>query len=297
MTTKKNENESKMKSLASGKLAVAARIVLGLVFGLSGVNHILRLVPMPAMSGATALFWQGLEQTGYFFPLLGMVELGAGALLATGWMVPLALAVMAPILVNLALFHAVLAPAGLGVAALVMVSAIVVLRSQRAAFGRVLAARAGASSLGVRAIELLLGLGFIASGVAGALGHTPPPATAGAALMMKGLAASGYFLPLLCGVQIIAGALLVVRRYVGIALLVLAPVVVEIAAYRLYVASATPGMLAVAAALVAAMAALGLAHRRMFAPWAMPGGGDDDGARAARRATPAEPHPAEPHPG
>jgi hypothetical protein len=288
MTTNR-ESQAKMKSklntTKSGKLAVAARIVLGLVFGLSGTNHLFQLMPMPPMTGDSALFWQGLEQTGYFFPLLGMVELGAGALLATGWLVPLALALVAPIIVNIAFFHAVLAPGGLGITAVVMASALVVLQSQRMAFARVLAARADVRSVSVRAVEVLLGVTFLASGVAGALGHTPPPATAGAALMMNGLEASGYFVPLLTAVQIAAGGLLVTRRYVGLALLALAPVVVEIAAYRLYVASATPGMLVVAAAIVAATAGLAVAHRRMFAPWAAGGG---DGADGGAPRTPAE---------
>jgi putative oxidoreductase len=271
MTTN-SESQSEMKSevnaSTSGRLAVAARIVLGLIFGVSGANHIFQLVPMPPMTGDTAVFWQGLEQTGYFFPLLGIVELGAGASLAAGWLVPLAMTLVAPIIVNIVFFHALLAPAGLGITALVMASALVVLRSHRTAFRPVLAAHAEAHSVRVRAVEVLLGVIFVASGVAGAFSHTPPAATAGAALMMNGLAASGYFLPLLSGVQIAAGGLLVARRYVGIALMALAPVVVEIAAYRLYVASATPGMLVVAAALVAATVGLAVAHRRMFALWA-----------------------------
>jgi hypothetical protein len=199
--------------------------------------------------------------------------------------VPLALALVTPIIINFALFHALLAPAGLGITVLVMTLAIVVLRSQRTAFQRVLAAHAEVHSVRVRAVELLLGVSFVASGVAGAFGHTPPPATAGAALMMNGLAASGYFMPLLSGVQVAAGGLLVARRYVGVALMALAPVVVEIAAYRLYVASATPGMLVVAAAIVAAAVGLAVAHRRMFAPWIASGGdGTDGGAGRSRTA-------------
>lgn len=262
------------------RLATGLRIALGLVFGLSGLNHVLGLVAMPAMTGATALFWQGLAQTGYFFPLLGLVELGAGALLATGWMVPLALVMAAPIVVNVALFHACLAPQGLGIALLVAAATLVLARHHREAFRGLLAARAGRVGPAVRAVEVALGLVFAASGIAGALGHTPPPATPGAAAMMNGLAASGYFLPLLCGVQVAAGVLLVARRYVGIALAALAPVVIEIVAYRLYVAAAAPKMLVVAGAILAATVALGVAYRRMLAPWAAPDRPDDTAPRA-----------------
>ncbi|HEY8924955.1 MAG TPA: hypothetical protein VIU64_11285 [Polyangia bacterium] len=263
------------------KLTVAARIGLGLIFGLSGINHALGLVAMPPMSGSTALFWEGLAQTKYFFPLLGLVELAAGALLATGWMVPLGLALVAPVVVNMVLFHALLAPQGLGIAALVLALAGAVARGHWAAFRRVLTARPAPAAearpaAATRVLEIGLGLAFLASGVAGATGHTPPPSTAGAAAMMQGLAASGYFMPLLCGVQMAGGALLVARRYVGIALLALAPVVVEILAYRLYVAAAKPGMVVVAVALAAAMIGLAAAHRRMFAPWAAAGAASED---------------------
>jgi len=263
------------------KLAIAARVALGLIFGLSGMNHVLGLVPMPPMEGATALFWEGLAQTKYFFPLLGLVELAAGALLATGWMVPLALVLIAPVVVNVVLFHAWLAPQGLGIAALVLLLTAAVARSHWAAFRGLLAARAArtgqaGTAPGARALEIGLGLAFLASGVAGATGHTPPPSSAGAAAMMEGLAAGGYFLPLLCGVQIAGGALILARRFVGIALLALAPVVIQIVAYRLYVAAAKPGMVVVAAALAAGMIGLAVAHRRMFAPWAAAGGAGED---------------------
>src|SRR5262249_48171518 len=134
----------------SNKLTTVARIVLGLVFTLSGINHVFGLVPMPPMAGATALFWQGLQQTGHFFPLLGGVEIAAGLLLLRGRMVPLALAMVAPIVVNVAAFHAVLAPQGLGIAVLITAATIYLARRHRAAFARLLAARPGGATASIR---------------------------------------------------------------------------------------------------------------------------------------------------
>ena len=94
----------------SNKLLRVARVLLGVLFTFSGLNHVLGLVPMPAMAGDTALFWNGLEQTKYFFPLLGAVEAAAGLLLVTGRLVPLALILVAPVALNVAAFHAALAP-------------------------------------------------------------------------------------------------------------------------------------------------------------------------------------------
>jgi uncharacterized membrane protein YphA (DoxX/SURF4 family) len=250
----------------TNKFATVARILLGLVFSLSGLNHILALVPMPPMTGDTALFWQGLQQTGYFFPLLGAVELAAGLLLLWGRLLPLALAMITPIAVNVAAFHAVLAPQAMGMVVGVTALLGFLLWHHRAAFARALAARAGAAPAGVRATELLLGVVFLASGVMGLFGVTPPASTAGAAVMLKGLAAAGYFLPLMCAVQVVAGAMLIARRFVGVALMALAPMVVEIAAYRLWTSGARPMMMLVAVALVAAEAWLIAGHWSMFVP-------------------------------
>jgi hypothetical protein len=111
---------------------------------------------------------------------------------------------------------------------------------------------------------VVVGLAFVASGVLGLLGRTPPPATPGAAVMMHGLAAAGYFIPLLCLVQIAAGALFVAGRWLGLGVSLLAPVAVEIAAYRIYVAAATPVMLVVTAVLVTLTAYLAFANRGLF---------------------------------
>ncbi len=55
----------------------------------------------------------GLLGSGYFFPFLKGVETLSGLLLLSGLFVPLALTVLAPIVINIILFHAFLEPAGL----------------------------------------------------------------------------------------------------------------------------------------------------------------------------------------
>jgi len=255
----------------SSKLVTAARLVLGLVFVLSGLNHGFAFVGMPPMTSNTALFWQGLAQTHYFLPLLGLCEVLAGTLLLAGRWLPLALAIIAPIAVNVAAFHAVLAPQGLPIAALVLGLGGFLGWRHRAAFAPLLRPRSQTGSAAARAVEIALGLVFVASGVLGLTGATPPSSTAGAAVMMKGLAAAGYFLPLLSGAQIAAGALLVARRFVGLALWALAPLVVQILAYRLFVH--TPGMLVVGLGLVAAEGWLAFVHRGLFTGFFSGGGG------------------------
>jgi putative oxidoreductase len=243
-----------------------ARIALGLLFGVSGANKLLNFMPPPPLDGAASVFMQGLLQTGYFIPLLGAVEIAAAALLASRRTVPLALLLLAPIALQIALFHLLLAPAGAPVVVVIGVAGGWLAWQHRSAFAGIFQARSIPASAPLRALELALGVVFVGSGVGFILDQLPPPSTPGTAALMHGFAAAGYFLPLLCAVQLAAGALLIARRYVGLALLALAPVIVQILAFRLYAAAAMPKMLVVAVLLVAAEVALAILHRAHFAP-------------------------------
>src|SRR5438046_2152993 len=101
-----------MKALI-GKLPVAARFILGAAFFVFGLNGFLHFLPNPPAPPAAAGFAGALAATGYMFPLLKGTEVLAGFLLVSGLFVPLALALLAPVLVNILAFHAFLAPAGL----------------------------------------------------------------------------------------------------------------------------------------------------------------------------------------
>lgn len=96
-------------------IAIAARIVLGLiyfVFGWMGLLTFLGVLPMPSqpMSPGAEGFFKGIMGAVYFFPLLKGTEIIGGFLLVLGLMPRLALVVLAPITLNIALFHAFLTP-------------------------------------------------------------------------------------------------------------------------------------------------------------------------------------------
>jgi len=83
-----------------------ARILLGLIYFVFGLNFFLHFLPTPASSGGPAdTFTGGLFQSGYFFPFLKGLEIILGALLLTGTFVPLALVILMPISLNILLFH------------------------------------------------------------------------------------------------------------------------------------------------------------------------------------------------
>ena len=94
-----------------------ARILLGLVFLVFGLNYFVPFLPTPPMEGPAAAFAGALFATGYMFPLIKGVEVLAGALLLAGRFVPLALLLLAPIVVNIAAFHVFLTPGEVGMSA------------------------------------------------------------------------------------------------------------------------------------------------------------------------------------
>jgi hypothetical protein len=123
------------------KATTAARILLGLVFFVFGLNGFLHFIPQPPPSGTAADFLGGLMATGYFFPLLKGTEVLTSIALLSRRFVPLALTVLAPIIVNIVAFHLFLAPSGLPVALVILALEVYLAWSYRAAFRTVLRAR------------------------------------------------------------------------------------------------------------------------------------------------------------
>jgi uncharacterized membrane protein YphA (DoxX/SURF4 family) len=127
----------------------AARLLLGLVFfvfGLMGMLSALGVLPLPQPStpqpeGAVA-FSAAIMKAGYMFPLVKGTEIVGGALLLSNRFVPLALALLAPVVVNVVAFHAFLAPDGLPIALVVLALEVSLAYAHRSAYRSMLAARA-----------------------------------------------------------------------------------------------------------------------------------------------------------
>lgn len=100
-------------------LPALVRTLLGALFVFSGANKLVPFMEMPSLPQPATSLLGALAATGYFLPLLGLTEVVAGALLIVGRFVPLALVVLAPIVVNIAFFHLVLAPDLVSVAMIV----------------------------------------------------------------------------------------------------------------------------------------------------------------------------------
>ena len=85
--------------------------------------------------------------------------------------------------------------------------------------------------------RLLLGLPLVVFGLDGFFRFLPPPSAPlpeGAEAFLGSLAQTGYMIPLIALTQLVAGLLLVVNRFVPIALCVLAPFVVNSLAFHTF---------------------------------------------------------------
>ena len=99
------------------KLPLIARILLGFVMFASGLAGLLNLVPVPPdLPERLVTFNNGLMASGYFMTLLKLTETICGLMLLSGFFVPLALVILAPVVLNIFLVHAFLAPSGLPLA-------------------------------------------------------------------------------------------------------------------------------------------------------------------------------------
>jgi uncharacterized membrane protein YphA (DoxX/SURF4 family) len=128
-----------------------ARVLLGLVFVVFGLNGFLHFIPQPAPPSPAMAFFGALLATGYMLPLIMGTQLLVGVLLLANRLVPLALILIAPVIVNIVAFHVALAPAGLPLALAVLALELLLAWSYRGAFRQVLATRAapqGVSSAG-----------------------------------------------------------------------------------------------------------------------------------------------------
>jgi uncharacterized membrane protein YphA (DoxX/SURF4 family) len=124
-------------------IAPCARVVMGLVFfvcGLDGFFHFLPQPTEPPSEGAMA-FAIALFRSGYMFPLIKGTEVAAGALLLSNRFVPLALVVIAPVIVNIFAFHAFLAPSGVVLASVLVALEIGLAWAHRDAYRPLLAPR------------------------------------------------------------------------------------------------------------------------------------------------------------
>ena len=81
------------------------RIVLALILIVFGANKLYPFIPLPQPPQSAADFMGSLAATGYVLPVVAIFEIFIGLLLIFKKWVPFALLLLAPISLNILLFH------------------------------------------------------------------------------------------------------------------------------------------------------------------------------------------------
>jgi putative oxidoreductase len=123
------------------KIAVLiARILLGLLFLVFGLNGFFHFIPMPPPTGLAGQY-MGALFVSHYLVVVFLLQVVGGALLLAGRYIPLALLLLGPVLVNIVLFHSFMAPEGLPVALFATVLWLIVFAGVRKAFAGVFVQR------------------------------------------------------------------------------------------------------------------------------------------------------------
>lgn len=117
------------------------RLLLGLMFLVFGLNGFFHFIPQPPPPESAREYLQ-LMTGSYLLALVKLTEIVVGVMLLSNLWVPLALTILAPVTVNIVLFHATLEPlATLALPLVVVVMQVYLAWAYRDAFARLFEAR------------------------------------------------------------------------------------------------------------------------------------------------------------
>jgi hypothetical protein len=122
-------------------LTLIARLLLGLIFvvlGLNGFLNFLSMGPMP--SGLAGQFIGALFLSHYFW-VVAALQMAGGLLLLANRFVPLGLVLLGPVIVNILLYHLLLNPSGIALAILVTILWLIVFYARRQYFSGIFVQR------------------------------------------------------------------------------------------------------------------------------------------------------------
>lgn len=118
-------------------VSTIARYLLGLmftVFGLNGFLNFLPMMPMPPLAGR----FLGVLVESHYMILVFIIQLVCGLLFLANRYVPLALTLIAPVIVNILLFHGLMDASGIGPGVFTTLCWLVVFYNVRPAFSGIL---------------------------------------------------------------------------------------------------------------------------------------------------------------
>src|SRR3954453_23053244 len=114
-------------------VSAIARYLAGVIFLVFGLNGFLNFIPLPPPEGMAGQFMGALYASHYLWVIFASQVISAVLLLVNRY-VPLAVAVLAPVIVNILVFHALMAPNGLPLPLFVALLWVVIFADVRPAF-------------------------------------------------------------------------------------------------------------------------------------------------------------------
>ena len=126
-------------------VSAIARYLAGVIFLVFGLNGFLNFIPLPPPGGIAGQFMGALYASHYLWVIFAF-QVIAGVLLLVNRYVPLAIAVLAPVIVNILTFHTTMAPSGLPLALVVAALWALVFVDVRPAFAGLFQSRLDRSS-------------------------------------------------------------------------------------------------------------------------------------------------------
>jgi putative oxidoreductase len=115
---------------------IIARLLLGVLFTVFGLNGFLHFIPQPPVEGVAGQFLGALAQSHYLVAIF-VIELAGGVLLLVNRYVPLGLTLLGPVLVNILIFHATMEPKGIVPGAIATILWLIVFLGVRQSFAGV----------------------------------------------------------------------------------------------------------------------------------------------------------------
>jgi uncharacterized membrane protein YphA (DoxX/SURF4 family) len=94
-------------------VALIARILMGLVFFVFGLNGFLHFLPVPALPDNDAGHFVGALVHSHYIVVVAALQVIGGALMLVGRYVPLGLILLGPVIVNILLYHMLMEPKGI----------------------------------------------------------------------------------------------------------------------------------------------------------------------------------------
>jgi len=105
--------ERKRRIIMKKKVHMGARLLFGLAFLIFGLNGFLHFMSNPPVTPEAGELLGAFAKTGYFFPMIKLIEISVGIMLLVNRFSPLAIVLITPILVGITTIHLFLNPAGI----------------------------------------------------------------------------------------------------------------------------------------------------------------------------------------